>query len=306
MSGVELALFAAHGLHTAAVLILFGELAFATLVRHKAAAPAWRQPGQMPMRTMLVAALSWVLWLALEAALMSGTALGSGDWASAVGTVLVHTGFGRVWALRAALILAIGMGLGLYSMNAGMATVLSAALLASLALVGHANAEQGWLGFIHRAADAIHLLAAGAWLGGLAPLASLLMSARWDSRPSALDDAALSVSRYGALAALCVSLLIPSGLVNAAYVVGSSTALFHSTYGRWLMLKLALFTAMLALATTNRLRHSPALALDGQPPDARLAAARRLARNALTEHLLGLGVVVLAALLASSAPPMRM
>ena len=48
--------------------------------------------------------------------------------------------------------------------------ILSAVLLASLAGVGHSQIEDGWAGVIHEASDVAHLLAAGAWLGGLVPL----------------------------------------------------------------------------------------------------------------------------------------
>jgi putative copper resistance protein D len=52
--------------------------------------------------------------------------------------------------------------------------VLSGLLLASLALTGHAQAEMGAARWLHASADALHLLAAGLWLGGLGVLGLLL------------------------------------------------------------------------------------------------------------------------------------
>jgi len=43
-------------------------------------------------------------------------------------------------------------------------------LLVSLAGVGHSQIEEGAAGAVHVVSDAAHLLAAGAWLGGLVPL----------------------------------------------------------------------------------------------------------------------------------------
>jgi putative copper export protein len=47
--------------------------------------------------------------------------------------------------------------------------------IASLAGVGHTRIEEGWAAVLHVTADAAHLLAAGAWLGGLAPLGFILL-----------------------------------------------------------------------------------------------------------------------------------
>jgi len=49
--------------------------------------------------------------------------------------------------------------------------MLGAAAVAALAWAGHAGATQGGQGEIHVVADALHLLAASAWLGALVPLA---------------------------------------------------------------------------------------------------------------------------------------
>jgi putative copper export protein len=51
---------------------------------------------------------------------------------------------------------------------------LTAALLVSRALVGHTQTHDGPLCAAHIIADAVHLLAAAAWLGGLFALGCLL------------------------------------------------------------------------------------------------------------------------------------
>jgi copper resistance protein D len=77
---------------------------------------------------------------------------------------------------------------------------------------------------------------------------------------------------------------VVTGLVNTWYLVGSVPALVGTPYGRVLLVKLALFAGMLALAAVNRLKLTPLLlALPaGSDP------VRRLYRSAMLETSLAL------------------
>ena len=68
----------------------------------------------------------------------------------------------------------------------------AAASVAALVWAGHGGAATGTRGVVEAAADAVHLLAAGAWLGGLVPLALLLAAAR-----RAGDELWLAVAQNG-------------------------------------------------------------------------------------------------------------
>ena len=102
------------------------------------------------------------------------------DWSAAldpgaIGAVLTDTAFGHAWAahlvLAAALVAVVVFGpRGRWAPTA----LASAALLASLGLVGHAAMQTGAEGVLHRANHAVHLLTAGAWIGGLVPFAMCL------------------------------------------------------------------------------------------------------------------------------------
>ena len=59
---------------------------------------------------------------------------------------------------------------------------ISACVLGSLAWAGHGGATPGRPGDLHLTADILHLLAAGAWVGSLVPLALLLSELR--ARPN--------------------------------------------------------------------------------------------------------------------------
>ena len=85
------------------------------------------------------------------------------DWSAAVdpgaiGAVLTDTAFGHAWAahlvLAAALVAVVVFGpRGEWAATA----IASAALLASLGLVGHAAMQTGAEGVLHRANHAVHL-----------------------------------------------------------------------------------------------------------------------------------------------------
>jgi putative copper resistance protein D len=187
--------------------------------------------------------------------------------------------------------------------SAGMrwsALALAAGYVASLALTGHAAAGRGGEYYVRIAADATHLLAAGGWLGALPGLAYLLATTLSNGRhaPAAtsIDVAADATRRFSALGVACVGALLLSGLVNTWYLAGSVPELVGTSYGRLLLVKIALFVAMVALAVTNRLRLAPrVVARDA-------AALRPLTWNAAVETVLGLAVVAIVGALGVMIP----
>jgi putative copper resistance protein D len=309
---------AARWLHFAAVIVLFGELAFRAWV----AAPAFAAAAALPageraaaeLRTLAVAiwcvalaVVSGVVWLAAQAAAMSGAPLAQALDRATLETVLGATVFGRVWALRCALACMLGAALILGRraiVRRGTPAWLGCALvagvlLAALAWMGHGNAEQGRDHVVHLSADALHLLAAGAWLGALPALARWLARARPGAPLRA--SAGSVVRRFSMLGFASVGTLLATGTVNAWYTVGSIPGLAGTDYGRLLVAKLALFGAMLVLAAANRSRHAPRLS-DASASGAAGAASRALRRNAIAEAALGLAIVGIAAALGISIP----
>jgi putative copper resistance protein D len=166
---------------------------------------------------------------------------------------------------------------------------LSGLFLASVALTGHAKAEPGAAGWIHVLADALHLPAAGAWLGALVPLGWLATR-----RPGSAATAE-AMRRFGGVGSAAVATLLLTGLVNAWFLMGTPGKLVTTLYGRLLGVKLLLFLGMLALATLNRFRLVPALVEDP-------GAIRRLRAHVVGEQVLGLAVVAVVALLGTIDP----
>ncbi len=298
----------ARTVHYASTLVLFGEFVLVLLMT----LPAWRTVRRrgtgnaivvtsVIARWSMVASLaSGIAWLAAEAAAMSGLTLAHAIAPDVLGRVLWETAFGRVWMLRFALCIVLGVLLvvsrrsnrersGFLPLTIG-ATAAAAVYLAALAWTGHAAAGTGTDGDIEIVADVVHLIAAGAWLGALPGFAVVL------ARAHSTDAAALVARRFSTLAALCVFALIASGVVNAWFRIGDVPALIGTDYGRILLAKLALFAAMLAVALASR--GSVALRLAHGETRARSS----LRRNVLLEIALGIGVVSLVGVLGLTVP----
>ncbi len=132
-------------------------------------------------------------------------------------------------SVRAGAVLALGLGFGL-----------------TWSLAVH-TAGGGRL--ISLPVDLVHLLAMGAWLGGLPALLILLRSQGSDS--GLLSRAAPAFSRT---AMISVAALLITGTLQAWRQVGSFDALFGTTYGGWLVAKLALVVGLLGLGALARKR----------------------------------------------------
>jgi copper resistance protein D len=202
----------------------------------------------------LVALLTAIAWLALESAAMAD------DWSAAIdpdqiGAVLTDTAFGHAWALH--LILAAALVVVAFSSAGwGATAVASGALLASLGLVGHAAMQTGAEGVLHRANHAIHLLAAGAWIGGLVPFAMCL---RAYQRDDLRKDAVRAMTSFSFWGQLIVAAIVLTGVVNIALTSHHPPLPPTTPYRALLVTKLVVVAIMIALALFNRFVLAPRL-----------------------------------------------
>lgn len=223
-------------------------------------------------------------------------------------SVLSDTGFGRVWAARAVVTLAIiamswPSGASIVSRRLSiLLPVLAAILLASLAGFGHTQVDEGVPAIVHVTSDAVHLLAAGAWLGGLLPLGMVVASCR--TKQLSNDDAVYVLSRFSGMAYLAVAALLASGAINGFFLIGSWSALVGTSYGELLLSKLGLFGLMLCLAASNRFWLVPALAKAPTAGESDLVL-KQLGRHILAEQVLGILVVGIVSLLGTLSPAIQ-
>ncbi len=107
------------------------------------------------------------------------------------------------------------------------------------------------------ASDAVHLLAAALWFGGLVVVAWLVRSRRLDDDPV---GAATVVARFSGAALWSVLLVAVSGAAMTWALVRAPRALTGTDYGTLLLVKIGLVLLVIAVAAYNRFRLVPAIA----------------------------------------------
>jgi putative copper resistance protein D len=306
---LEAGLVGSRLVHFACAIILFGSALFglySPLSKIRSEFLSRRLPAVL-LAAALCSLLSGAAWFIFTVGNMSGTLAGAFD-GEASWSVLSDTSFGLLWIVRAAPLLMIivtiwSSGVSILSHPpVTLLAVLATFLLASLAGVGHTQVHEGVPAIIHVAADAVHLLAAGAWLGGLLPLGMVVVAGRMKQLSN--EEAIFVLSRFSGMACLAVGALVASGAVNGWFLTGSLSALAGMSYGKLPLLKLGLFGLMLCLAASNRFWLVPALARPTTASQSALVLAR-LRRNILAEQMLGLVVVGIVSLLGTLSPAIQ-
>ena len=290
---VEGAYGVARGVHYAALLLLIGSLVFAAAVWPPGAAgAAW--PLRLLAAAAGVGAVAALAGFLLQGALAAGVRLDR-LFSGAVLDAAASTRVGQAWGVRSvawAVVLALLVALPPRRPSRAALAALAlpaAALVGSLPYAGHADTQSPKAVLVP--ADVLHVLAAGAWLGGLV----LLVAVFWPRRGGGVrDGAAVATARFSRMALPAVGVLVAAGLLQTwFYLDGSVGALFDSTYGWAVVAKLALLAGVVALAAGNR-RRIRALT------DAGAAALRR---SMLAEAALAAGVLAATATLVRAEPP---
>jgi putative copper resistance protein D len=211
---------------------------------------------------------------------------------AAVWTVAKDTLFGRVFLVRVALLAALIIVAAKQTKFRSLRIALAGAALAAIALTSHAAARGDPHFMLARAAnDALHLLAAGFWIGGLCVVVALARADR--KNPTALLGPLQLFSSWGMAA---VALLIAAGAMNAWIILHGAPGGWSAEYAGLLAGKLVLASLMIALALTNRLGLLPTLRR-GAP-----VSAENLLASMLSELALGIAIIVIVGFLGTMSP----
>jgi putative copper export protein/mono/diheme cytochrome c family protein len=242
--------------------------------------------GGLAWGSLLVAGALGAAWFVLQAALIAGADTVP-EALSALAVVALETQFGQLLLCRFGLLLVLLVWLrhaGLrrtHGAGAG-AIILAAAALGMQPAIGHAGAIEGVAGFTLLNSEALHVWAAGAWLGALLPLLICLAT-----MPS--DAAAIALRRFFPLGLITITIIVATSVVQGVYLLGSVPALIGTAYGQVTLLKMLLFLVLLGFGAVNRL-------LLSTRPGGRL-------RHSITgETLFALGVTLAAGFLAHLTP----
>ena len=266
-----------RGLYFAATMLLFGEAAFGVLLRAKLPIIAPLRDWSLRWVALLLALLTGCLWLGLAASQMADTMNGQ-----VLIETLSSTLFGQLFLARLAALLGIA-ALLLFWRGGKLMMVLATVALALPSATSHA-ALSSPAGFsaIGAILDAVHLLTAGFWIGGLVALTALFRRKE--------PNLVLALSLFSDWAMIAVLLLVMTGLIDAASILLGGRTTPSPAYLAVLATKLVLVAIMLWLAAVNRFKWLPR----NEEP--------LIARNTVRELSVGIVVVILGGVLGQLQP----
>ena len=298
-----------RALQFSALLLTLGAVAFAFVVlgilRRTDEDPA--TIGAMRDRAARIgfwasATLLATVLLRLYAQSVAVQAPGSGFDAGFLGTMLTSTIWGWGWILQA--VAAVGAIMAFHLARRGrdagwtLAAIAALALAVTPALSGHAASTPRLAG-VAIVADTLHVIGASGWLGSLVFLlaAGIPVALRLDETKRG-QAVARVVNAFSPTALGFAGLAALTGLFSGWLHIGFSSALWESTYGRTLLIKLAILSVVIGTGAYNWLKVRPALGDD--------VGTRRIRRSATVEVAVGVLVVIVTAILVATPPPMEM
>ena len=174
------------------------------------------------------------------------------------------------------------------------ALLAAAAAILAPAVTGHAGqtSPRG----VAIPVDWIHIAAGSVWIGGLIGVLVITFTG-W------VPALVRVVPRFSIVAFFSVIALIGAGIGNSLFHLPTFASLWETSYGKMVLVKIAVLAIALLLASLNFLRNAPRLRAAERRPDLVPGAAKLLYKLVSVEIGLVVGIIFCAALLTSLAPP---
>jgi copper resistance protein D len=296
---IDAVIIGAKAVHLIAVMALFGAPLFMLYAVQKGEV--------IDLRRGLIVAMgaAWFGWLVLafaQTANMAGAPEAALD-PEMLRTALFETRFGATWLIRVTLLCVVTIAVFAGSSRRAriVQALVSGALVASLALQGHAGAAFEAARWPQVLADSLHALTAGVWIGALFVLSAMALETD-EAKQGALGFA---MERFSAIGPFVVAALVITGLANAWFILSPAAIgpILNSAYAAVLGAKVAFLAGMLCLAALHRYVLSPRLTAIISTGKADGVSLSRLRVSLLAETTLGIIVLIAAALLGASPPP---
>ncbi len=213
-------------------------------------------------------------------------------WLGLARTLVASTSWGRTWTIQfasAALLMpAFSLARDGRASRWSVAALLVLVLSATPTLASHAMDAHTALA-LSVGADWVHVMAAGTWIGTLAVMFAVVgrdEHARGETMMCWL--AAFSPIALGA-----VAVVASTGLLSSFFRLPAVNAIWSTTYGRTLLVKLAAVGVVVLLGWINWKRNTPAVVASGTSP---IRAGMR------AEVIAALVVLLVTALLVATSP----
>ena len=294
-------------LYAAASLLIPGTMVVTLLAGEGGAASTqnWRQQClKIGLYLSIILFLTGLLLPSFEAVFLEERASAAFD-PKVLAIVLFSTRFGTVWMIQQGITLLLLSGFVLHPLlirNFGRRPFLIFIIIATslMLLTGsfksHAAAlEPIWPGLL---GNSLHLMAAGAWLGGLPALFLLLRSSGQPTDHTSCAVIERTLRRFSILATTMVGVILFSGVLIGSLQISRWGELFSTPYGHLLLIKLALFTMMLCIAAIIRWRYMPRIATHPSNPINHLLISKWV----FLETSIGIALLGVASILKETTP----
>ncbi|QBD78552.1 hypothetical protein EPA93_22170 [Ktedonosporobacter rubrisoli] len=236
--------------------------------------------------SLITLAVGWLAFLIYQASIAGGSAPWEIFSNGALSALLFKSRFGTVWLVRLALIIIASLMLWLSwttnhadkkpgaSARQWLLLFPGIAIMLTTSLNAHAAANK--LAWLLVPADSLHLVGTSFWIGGVLMLVLALPLAIRALVPGTGDRTrllAVLIPRFSTIAIISVAILVLTGLLQAFIHLGTLDALFTSSYGQALCIKLVLFIVLLGLGAFNLLKISPRMSDFAQSSDEEVGAS---------------------------------
>jgi copper transport protein len=268
-----------------ALTMLAGGFAFKVLVLRSKSTAALREATQTRRRAWLT------LWLAATAAALILDTVTRLEDQPTLRLVLLGA---RIAALALLLISLRGNW-----SESPIAIGLCGLLLLTQSLSGHPAQQADWV--LPVLTDWLHITFAAIWLGGVGYLAGVITPQVLAQR-SLVKELGAAIEKFSPLAISCVLVIALTGIVQSASFVGSFDALFNTAYGRALLIKLAVFLALIGFGAFHQFVIGPQLNAWRAKAESQAQAAARFRVSIVVE--LAISLITLTAAAAMTVLPL--
>lgn len=181
-----------------------------------------------------------------------------------VSTVLFETHYGQLWLIRICAVMVAGIfwawrwrqfNNSQIIPYLGLCALL--VIIIALSTAGHAG-DDGAI-TLANIANIIHISGGLLWGGGIIAVALIVLPALRGSNPPAPATIANAVLVLSRLSAIALAMVVFSGVYNTWLQVGTWDALWATTYGQILLLKVGFVSIMMALGAHHRYAAVPTL-----------------------------------------------
>lgn len=293
----------ARWLHFTALVLLVGAVAFRFGVLERARVPLGEvvatDVDDAVRRLALVAAAVVIGANVLRLWLQFGSVHGPERLfdAELMTALLTKGGWGKAWLAQTVAALACLIAVAIKTDDRSdswySAIPFAAVVAAAPAFSGHAAAVQQ-MAIVPILDDAIHVIAASAWLGTLAVLMFAAAPRVLRAEDGFVKLGAL-VSVFSPLALVTAGIAVFTGALNAFIHINAFSEFWTTPYGRVLALKIGLVLLTMTMGAYNWRVVKPALGTQ--------AASRDLKRSARSEVAMGAIIVVITAVLVATPIP---